>query len=84
MTFVHGPEGITFPTDKPAKLRFFLGYVDEDVPSSDGSDRVSLQYQREGVGIFWNYRFSYPSQHLSVLTIALNPAESKQPRPLPT
>lgn len=41
MTFVHGPEGVNFPNDKPAKLRFFLGYVDEYAPATDGSDKVS-------------------------------------------
>ena len=41
MTFVHGPEGIAFPADKPAKLRFFLGYVDDVAPAGeDGFDQV--------------------------------------------
>ncbi|CAN0015811.1 unnamed protein product [Ectocarpus sp. 12 AP-2014] len=43
MTFVHGPEGVNFPDDKPAKLRFFLGYVDDLAPSGeDSSDRVVI------------------------------------------
>lgn len=41
MTFVHGPEGVTFPDDKPAKLRFFLGYVDNLAPGGeDGRNQV--------------------------------------------
>lgn len=41
MTFVHGPEGLTLPEDKPAKLRFFLGYVDILAPAGDqGSDQA--------------------------------------------
>ena len=41
MTFVHGPEGVTFPDDKPAKLRFFLGYVDDLAPATEsGPDQV--------------------------------------------
>lgn len=39
MTFVHGPEQAAFLNEKPAKLRFFVGYVDEFAPG-DGSDRV--------------------------------------------
>lgn len=42
MTFVHGPEQATFQNEKPAKLRFFVGYVDEFAPG-DGSDRVRWQ-----------------------------------------
>ena len=43
MTFVHGPEGVTFPQDKPAKLRFFLGYVDDVMPSGEsGVDQVNF------------------------------------------
>ncbi|CAM9472731.1 unnamed protein product [Ectocarpus fasciculatus] len=42
MTFVHGPEGVTFPEDKPAKLRFFLGYVDESTPAGEGVDQVAI------------------------------------------
>lgn len=42
MTVVHGPEGVIFPDDKPAKLRFFLGYVDDLAPArEDGSEQVS-------------------------------------------
>lgn len=40
MTFVHGPEQASFVEGKPAKLRFFLGYVDE-FASGDGADEVS-------------------------------------------
>lgn len=40
MTFVHGPDGVTFPDDKPAKLRFFLGFVDDLAPTRDGADQV--------------------------------------------
>lgn len=41
VTFVHGPEGVTFADDKPAKLRFFLGIVDDAAPAGvDGSDQV--------------------------------------------
>lgn len=40
MTFVKGPRQASFVDDKPAKLRFFLGYTDEFTPG-DGSDRVS-------------------------------------------
>ncbi|CAN0127637.1 unnamed protein product [Scytosiphon promiscuus] len=39
MTFVHGPEQASFLNEKPAKLRFFVGYVDEFAPG-DGSDGV--------------------------------------------
>lgn len=39
MTFVRGPKQASFRDDKPAKLRFFVGYVDE-FPHGDGSDRV--------------------------------------------
>ena len=39
MTFVHGPEEASFLESKPAKLRFFLGYVDEFGPG-DGSNQV--------------------------------------------
>eukprot|EP00752_Nemacystus_decipiens_P010261 g9145.t1 len=39
MTFVHGPEEASFQESKPAKLRFFLGYVDEFAPS-DGSNQA--------------------------------------------
>ena len=43
MTFVNGPEGVTFPNDKPAKLRFFLGYVDNvAVTGEDDADPVSV------------------------------------------
>lgn len=41
MTFVHGPEGVTFPNDKPAKLRFFLGCVVDPAPVEDGADQVN-------------------------------------------
>ncbi|CAN0359791.1 unnamed protein product [Ectocarpus sp. 6 AP-2014] len=41
MTFVHGPEGVTFSEDKPAKLRFFLGCVDDLAPTGDGADQAS-------------------------------------------
>lgn len=40
MTFVAGPEQASFLDEKPAKLRFFIGYVDEFTPGDD-SDRVS-------------------------------------------
>lgn len=43
MTFVHGPEKASFLHEKPAKLRFFVGCVDEFVPE-DSSDRVSLSF----------------------------------------
>lgn len=39
MTFVHGPEEASFLETKPAKLHFFLGYVDEFAPG-DGSNQV--------------------------------------------
>eukprot|EP00752_Nemacystus_decipiens_P006258 g5643.t1 len=42
MTFVHGPEGVAFPDDKPAKLRFFLGYVDDRAPTRDGANQVVI------------------------------------------
>lgn len=41
MTFVNGPEGVTFEYNKPAKLRFFLGYVDDVLPGEGGSDQVT-------------------------------------------
>lgn len=40
MTFVAGPNQASFLDEKPAKLRFFIGYADEFAPG-DGSDRVS-------------------------------------------
>lgn len=40
MTFVHGPEEAVFLEGKTAKLRFFLGYVDEFEPE-DGSGQMS-------------------------------------------
>lgn len=39
MTFVHGPSQASFLGNKPAKLRFFVGYADEFAPG-DGSDQV--------------------------------------------
>eukprot|EP00752_Nemacystus_decipiens_P015533 g13859.t2 len=39
MTFVNGPEGLSFTDNKPAKLRFFLGCVDDVEPDEDGSDQ---------------------------------------------
>lgn len=49
MTFVHGPEGVAFPDDKPAKLRFFLGYVDNVAPGGeDGPDQVIVHTFRRG------------------------------------
>lgn len=42
MTFVHGPEGVTFSEDKPAKIRFFLGCVDDLAPTGDGADQASF------------------------------------------
>eukprot|EP00752_Nemacystus_decipiens_P017613 g15785.t1 len=39
ITFVRGPREATFVDEKPAKLRFFLGYVDEFAPG-DGSVEV--------------------------------------------
>lgn len=41
MTFVHGPEGASFLDEKPARLRFFLGYTDEFAPR-DGSERLKV------------------------------------------
>ena len=42
MTFVHGPAGVMFSDEKPAKLRFFLGCVDDLVPADDGAGQASL------------------------------------------
>ncbi|CAM9675081.1 unnamed protein product [Scytosiphon promiscuus] len=39
MTFVHGPEEATFRSDRPAKLRFFMGFADE-FASSETPDEV--------------------------------------------
>ena len=50
MTFVHGPEGVAFPADGPAKLRFFLGYVDDVV--EDGVDQVSFAELSSNVWFF--------------------------------
>ena len=44
MTFVDGPEEASFLDERPAKLRFFLGYVDEFAPG-DGSNQV------RGIGV---------------------------------
>lgn len=41
MTFVHGPEEASFLDEKPAKLRFFLGYANEFAPG-DGSNQVKV------------------------------------------
>ena len=62
MTFVHGPEGVTFSADKPAKLRFFLGCVDDLAPAEDGSGQVTLLPVKSRVAIFeircwWNVWF---------------------------
>eukprot|EP00752_Nemacystus_decipiens_P016266 g14546.t1 len=46
MTFVDGPEEAKFSADKPAKLRFFVGYVDEFEPEDD-SDREIDQNEIE-------------------------------------
>ena len=43
MTFVDGPEEASFLDERPAKLRFFLGYVDEFAPG-DGSNKVSAEW----------------------------------------
>lgn len=45
MTFVNGPEGVTFPDDNPAKLRFFLGYVDDSEPVSVVSQCVCIGFR---------------------------------------
>ena len=42
MTFVHGPEGVAFSEAKPAKLRFFLGCVDDLAVAEDGVDKVTF------------------------------------------
>ena len=41
MTFIHGPEWVTFSDEHPAKLRFFLGCVDDLAPDEDGVNQVS-------------------------------------------
>lgn len=40
MTFVDGPEETSFRDEKPAKIRFFMGYADE-FARADGSDQAS-------------------------------------------
>lgn len=40
MTFVAGPEEAMFRDDKPAKLRFFMGYADE-FSREYGTEQVS-------------------------------------------
>lgn len=40
MTFVSGPEEASFLNEKPAKLRLFVGHMDDFTPGED-SDRVS-------------------------------------------
>ena len=42
MTFVHGPKEAVFHEDRPAKLRFFVGYADE-FERGDGSNQVLFQ-----------------------------------------
>ena len=42
MTFVHGPEGVTFSSEKPAKLRFCLGCVDDLAPAEGGANQVNF------------------------------------------
>lgn len=50
MTFVHGPEEASFLIDKPAKLRSFVGYVDEFSAEED-SDRVRARSKSpDGMG----------------------------------
>ncbi|CAM9227605.1 unnamed protein product [Ectocarpus sp. 12 AP-2014] len=56
MTFVQGPEGVTFPEDKPAKLRFFLGYVDESTPAGEGSDQVAVSDEEIEHDVLQTYR----------------------------
>ncbi|CBN78661.1 conserved unknown protein [Ectocarpus siliculosus] len=56
MNFVHGPEGVTFPEDKPAKLRFFLGYVDESTPAGEGLDQVAVSDEEIERDILKTYR----------------------------
>ncbi|CAN0237418.1 unnamed protein product [Scytosiphon promiscuus] len=57
MTFVHGPEGVTFPDDKPARLRFFLGYVDELAAGrEDGSEQVFIEDEEIERDILEAYR----------------------------
>lgn len=53
MTFVHGPEGVPFLEDKPAKLRFFLGYVDNLAPrKEDDAEPVSFDFAITRSGMY--------------------------------
>ncbi len=54
MTFVRGPEGVTFPADKPAKLRFFLGCVDNVWPAGEsGFDQVNSAGGSSNLGLMF-------------------------------
>ncbi|CAM9423661.1 unnamed protein product [Ectocarpus fasciculatus] len=56
MTFVHGPEGVTFPENKPAKLRFFLGYVDESTSAGERLDQVLVSDEEIERDVLKTYR----------------------------
>lgn len=70
MTFVHGPDGVTFPDDKPAKLRFFLGYVDEAVPTADDVIQVMCIFVFllfEEVRCASNIKREFESLHIAII-----------------
>lgn len=79
MAFVHGPEGVTFPDDKPAKLRFFLGYVDELSPVGDGSDQVIFVFTLQkktstdnSSGLGWLFPFTInKTKHYSPKNVSI-------------
>lgn len=58
MTFVHGPEGVAFSEDKPAKLRFFLGCVDDLAVAEDGVDKVTFPFAPLYQCVFCYFRLS--------------------------
>lgn len=44
MPFVRGPDGVKFKADKPAKLRFFLGHVNDFAPTPEDYQEASDKY----------------------------------------
>lgn len=54
MTFIDGPEEAVFLGDKPAKLRFFVGFTDEFI-RNDGSNQVYFYALVEARAVFWDF-----------------------------
>lgn len=63
MTSIHGPEGAVFRDDKPAKLRFFVGFADEFV-HNDGSNQVRFDALVEASAVIRKCRL-FVSMHVN-------------------